>query len=184
MAQGWSHGPVGAVVAAWPAASLVGSHELLVWIIRTAAGGEPVRVPDADRVGPQAGQPGSDARFAAGEEPGAGPGEGCGRIIGLIPNSADGPRPLVRAPEVDRASGPGQDAADHVDHLDHATGRVPVAAERTADSGVALDAAAVAAYQASVQAGSALSERRLAGMFGKTSRRWARNRIAETPIPA
>lgn len=39
MAQGWSHGPVGAVVAAWPAASLVGSYELLVWIIRTAAAG-------------------------------------------------------------------------------------------------------------------------------------------------
>jgi hypothetical protein len=28
MAQGWSHGPVGAVIAAWPAASLVGSYEL------------------------------------------------------------------------------------------------------------------------------------------------------------
>ena len=36
MAQGWSHGPVGAVIAAWPAASLVGSYELLVWLIRTA----------------------------------------------------------------------------------------------------------------------------------------------------
>jgi hypothetical protein len=36
MAQGWSHGPVGAVVAAWPAASLAGSYELLVWLIRTA----------------------------------------------------------------------------------------------------------------------------------------------------
>ena len=34
MAQGWSHGPVGAVVAAWPAVSLVGSYELLVWLIR------------------------------------------------------------------------------------------------------------------------------------------------------
>ena len=30
MARGWSHGPVGAVVAAWPAVSLVGSFELLV----------------------------------------------------------------------------------------------------------------------------------------------------------
>ncbi len=28
MAQGWSHGPVGAVIAAWPAVSLVGSYEL------------------------------------------------------------------------------------------------------------------------------------------------------------
>src|SRR5205823_6997341 len=34
MAQGWSRGPVGAVVAAWPAVSLVGSYELLVWLIR------------------------------------------------------------------------------------------------------------------------------------------------------
>jgi hypothetical protein len=34
MAQGWSRGPVGAVVAAWPAVSLAGSYELLVWLIR------------------------------------------------------------------------------------------------------------------------------------------------------
>ena len=31
MAQGWSHGLVGAVVAAWPAVSLVGSYELSCW---------------------------------------------------------------------------------------------------------------------------------------------------------
>ena len=37
VAHGWSHGPVGAAVAAWPAASLVGSYELLLWLIRTAA---------------------------------------------------------------------------------------------------------------------------------------------------
>ena len=36
MAQSWSHGLVGAVVAAWPAVSLVGSYELLVWLIRTS----------------------------------------------------------------------------------------------------------------------------------------------------
>jgi hypothetical protein len=36
MAQGWSHGPVGAVVAAWPAVSLLGSYELLVWLFRTS----------------------------------------------------------------------------------------------------------------------------------------------------
>jgi Protein of unknown function (DUF2637) len=36
MAQGWSHGPVGAAVAAWPAVGLVGSYELLVWLIRTS----------------------------------------------------------------------------------------------------------------------------------------------------
>ena len=42
MAQGWSHGPVGAIVAAWPAASLVGSYELLVWLIRTSSAPTPV----------------------------------------------------------------------------------------------------------------------------------------------
>jgi Protein of unknown function (DUF2637) len=40
MAQGWSLGPVGAVVAAWPAVSLVGSYELLVWLIRTCGTAE------------------------------------------------------------------------------------------------------------------------------------------------
>src|SRR5260221_8686144 len=39
--------------------------------------------------------------------------------------------------------------------------------------------AAVAAYRASMDIGRPLSERKLAAMFGKTSRRWARNRMAE-----
>lgn len=47
VAQGWSHGFAGAVVAAWPAASLVGSYEMLAWIIRTAAEPGPEQVPDA-----------------------------------------------------------------------------------------------------------------------------------------
>ena len=44
VAQGWPHGLVGATVAAWPAVSLVGSYELLVWIIRTAAADGSARV--------------------------------------------------------------------------------------------------------------------------------------------
>jgi hypothetical protein len=48
MAQGWSHGPVGAVVAAWPAVSLAGSYELLVWLIRTS--GTVVHRPSAGRL--------------------------------------------------------------------------------------------------------------------------------------
>ena len=40
-------------------------------------------------------------------------------------------------------------------------------------------AAAVAAYRASLRTARPLSERKLAGMFGKTSRRWARNRMSE-----
>ena len=51
MAQGWSHGPVGAVIAAWPAVSLVGSYEFLVWIIRTATAGGLARGPAADHTG-------------------------------------------------------------------------------------------------------------------------------------
>jgi hypothetical protein len=43
----------------------------------------------------------------------------------------------------------------------------------------AINDAAVAAYMLSVQAGNPLSERRLAQMFGRTSRRWARARIAD-----
>jgi hypothetical protein len=40
MAQGWSHGLVGAVLAAWPTVSLVGSYELLVWLIRISGTAE------------------------------------------------------------------------------------------------------------------------------------------------
>jgi Protein of unknown function (DUF2637) len=47
VAHGWSHGPVGATVAAWPAASLVGSYELLLWLIRTAAAGQVAGEPAA-----------------------------------------------------------------------------------------------------------------------------------------
>jgi hypothetical protein len=56
VAQGWSHGLVGGVVAAWPAVSVVGSYEL-VWIIRTAAAGDLDRVPAADHGGLQAVHP-------------------------------------------------------------------------------------------------------------------------------
>jgi hypothetical protein len=42
-----------------------------------------------------------------------------------------------------------------------------------------INVAAVAAYRASIDSGKPMSERKLAAMFGKTSRRWARNRMAE-----
>ena len=48
VAQGWSHGLVGAAAAAWPAVALVGSYELLAWMIRTTAGGGPDRRPGPD----------------------------------------------------------------------------------------------------------------------------------------
>jgi hypothetical protein len=60
----------------------------------------------------------------------------------------------------------------------------PTAAANAQDDDEVTDAdavndQAVAAYRLSVQAGSPLSERKLARMFGQTSRRWARARITE-----
>ncbi len=140
MAQGWSHGLAGAVVAAWPAVSLVGSYELLVWIIRSAAADGLAREPSVDHA-------------------------------------------VARA---DQGSGLGQDRADRAyqerDHIQTDSGMAG-----NADSESKANAAAVAAYRISIEGGKPLSERKLAGMFDKTSRRWARNRIAEArqaSIPA
>ena len=50
--------------------------------------------------------------------------------------------------------------------------------DRVAEADADNDAA-VAAYRLSVQVGNPFSERKLAQTFGRTSRRWARARIAE-----
>lgn len=39
--HGLDHGPIGALVAAWPAVALVGSYELLMWVVRTGRVREP-----------------------------------------------------------------------------------------------------------------------------------------------
>ncbi len=186
MAQGWSHGPVGAVIAAWPAVSLVGSYELVVWIIRTAAAGDLGRGPATDPGGPQADRYGTSLGLAAAQRPDAAPGNLVGLDTGLTPGGADGPLRVRGMAGAGLAGGPGWNAADHADQAaDQPSGsRGPVTA---ASQGGDINAAAVAAYRASVQAGQPLSERKLAGQFGKTSRRWARNRMAEarqTPAPA
>ena len=146
MAQGWSHGPLGAVVAAWPAVSLVGSYELLVWLIRISGSAERLCTGAARR---PARRPVS-ASAVDGERPGA--------------NQRDRSDPACRP-------------------AGQAAGQPPIPASGQRDDD-ALEAsvgndAAVAAYRLSVQAGNPLSERRLAQMFGRTSRRWARARIAE-----
>ena len=104
MAQGWSHGPVGAVIAAWPAVSLVGSYELLVWIIRTAAAGGLDRGPAADQTSwyadhPAHGRPGASL-------PEATPDNGVARV-GLVPACGNGPQVQARGPAADQGSGPG-----------------------------------------------------------------------------
>ena len=139
MAQGWSHGPVGAAVAAWPAVSLVGSYELLVWLIRTA---------------------GTVERGVSSEHPAAADGGHHGRN------------------EFSSAAEKGRRTSQQACNDDTL---------RREDSGDNVNDEAVAAYQMSVQAGNPLSERKLAQMFGRTSRRWARARISharQVPLPA
>ena len=149
MAQGWSHGPVGAVVAAWPAVSLVGSYELLVWLIRTSG---------AAGLGPSAEHLGNGAA--------------CRAARRLVPASAfDGERPGgIQRGTSDLARWPAGRAV-----------RIPAGGQRDDEAleAGAVNDAAVAAYRLSVQARNPLSERRLAQMFGRTSRRWARARIDE-----
>ena len=175
MAQGWSHGPVGAVIAAWPAVSLVGSYELLVWIIRTAAGDGLDREPAADHAGWYADYPAHACPGAS--LPEAAP-DGEVVRVDLVPGCGSGPQ-----------SGPGQgivpDHADQdADQIRAGSGQAGTGREESETI-----AAAVAAYRASLQTGRPLSERKLADMFGKTSRRWARSRMAEarhspSPVPA
>jgi hypothetical protein len=152
MAQGWSHGPVGAVIAAWPAVSLVGSYELLVWLIRTSRAA--AREPSAEHLG-------RDAMCRAAARP-------------VPASAADGERP----------GGSQRGTSDSAWRpVDRPAGQSSVLAGAERDDEMlgacAVNAAAVVAYRLSVQAGNPLSERRLAQMFGRTSRRWARARIAE-----
>ncbi len=160
MAQGWSHGPVGAVVAAWPAVSLVGSYELLVWLIRISGTAGPG--PSPEHLGD-----GAACRAVAGPAPASAAGsEQCSRSERGVPGQARQPADRVAARPAIPAGGQRDDAV--------------------AEAGAVNDAA-VAAYRLSVQAGNPLSERRLAQMFGRTSRRWARARIADarpaSPLP-
>jgi hypothetical protein len=48
LAHGLGHGPVGALVSAWPALALAGSFELLMTLIRTNSQGSIAAVPAAD----------------------------------------------------------------------------------------------------------------------------------------
>jgi Protein of unknown function (DUF2637) len=191
MAQGWSHGPVGAVIAAWPAVSLVGSYELLVWIIRTAAAGDLDRVPAVDHRGPQPSHPGAGPRFAPAQAADIGAEGRYEPVTGLMPGSVDGPSALARMAGAGRRTSSGTGPADHQDQAgdnpDQSAGQVPGHPLLGHPDSSDINAAAVAAYRTSVQNGEPLSERKLAGMFGKTSRRWARNRMAEArqhPMPA
>jgi hypothetical protein len=194
VAQGWSHGLVGAVVAAWPAVSLVGSYELLAWIIRTAATGEPDHVPAADHYRPTADHVGTGLWTAPAPAADAGPVNRYGQVIGLERTAGGNSEFPVPAAVADPRTGAALGGPDHPDHLvraadhpdrmdqaaDHAD-QVPgsLPAPGASSGEIDTEAAAVVAYRVSVQDGQPLSERKLAARFGKTSRRWARNRMAE-----
>jgi hypothetical protein len=152
MAQGWSHGLVGAVVAAWPAVSLVGSYELLVWLIRTS-GTVQHRPPPGHRC---------DAAPSAAALRSASPAATATEVS--------------RRGERDTADQTRQPAAQVA-----GPPAIPASGQRgqAVPEAGAVNDAAVAAYRLSAQAGNPLSERKLAQMFGCTSRRWARARIAD-----
>jgi hypothetical protein len=152
MAQGWSHGPIGVVVAAWPAVSLVGSYELLVWLIRTSGAVE--RGPSAQHLCNRA---------------------ACRAAVHSLPIPATGGH---------HPGGSERHASDPTRRPAGQAARLPTipASQQPHDEvpeASAVNDAAVAAYRLSAQAGNPLSERRLAQMFGRTSRRWARARIAD-----
>ena len=180
VAHGWSHGPVGAAVAAWPAASLVGSYELLLWLIRTAAAGQVAREPAAAHHDEPTDHTPVELRLirmpdldAAHER------ETAGQYVTF--GGPDGSH-LVRPAGAARTSEPDHYGATQT--YQPASTADPCSAANESDADDVgeindIDQAAVAAYRASVEQGKPLSERKLAAMFGKTSRRWARSRMAE-----
>ena len=150
MAHGWAHGPAGAVIAAWPAASLVGSYELLVWLVRTSRALERQLSAEHrcdDTVCRAAAR--SALTIDSGQHD---------RNNRVLP--AQGWQPTIQS-----------------------AGQAATTASAQHDDGVpgagADNDAAAAAYRLSVKVGNPLSERKLAQMFGRTSRRWARARIAQ-----
>jgi hypothetical protein len=140
----------------------VGSYELLLWLIRTAAAGPVVREPTAVHYGEPADHPPAELRLVPVPDADAADDQEKPDQHVMF-GGPDGLR-LSRLAEVDRTSDPGRESV----------------AQRDGKSEVKdIDGAAVAAYRASVDQGRPLSERKLAAMFGKTSRRWARNRMAD-----
>jgi hypothetical protein len=156
--------------------SLPLENELLVWIIRTAAAGGLDRGPAADQTSWYADHP-AHARPGA-SLPEAAPDNGVARV-GLVPACGNGPQVQAHGPAADQGRGPGRGIVP-----DHAGQDADQIRAGSGQAGTGRDesetiAAAVAAYRASLRTGRPLSERKLAGMFGKTSRRWARSRMAE-----
>ena len=189
VAQGWSHGLVGAAAAAWPAVALVGSYELLAWMIRTTAGAGPDHVAAVAHGVPQADQPGTIRHPAVLPPPASRDGAAPEPESGYDPVHAARTAVPNRGPEsdeptrTDQARREGEPVRNGTGPREPGGPTVPEPAAAAVSAGD-IDAAAVAAYRASIRDGKPLSERKLAASFGKTSRRWARNRMAEASQPS
>ena len=232
MAQGWSHGPVGAVVAAWPAVSLVGSYELSPGVLGPLHDVVLKRFTESFRnTSAKCGarcrrcsEPCSlrtcnmrnnlnhrrrrtyatstctfrrDARYVrfaprqnellvwlVRTSGTVEQGPSAEHLCNGAACRADVRLPRTSAVDGDRFGGSGRDMSDPSPRsAGQAAGQsaIPASGQRNDEvpKASAINDAAVAAYMLSVQAGNPLSERRLAQMFGRTSRRWARARIAD-----
>ena len=106
VAHGWSHGPVGAAVAAWPAASLVGSYELLLWLIRTAATGAVARELAAGQAGGSADHSVAGLRLVpAGDQDLSADAGGRGDTVAMVVRVTVGPvQSLAEAGSADQMS--------------------------------------------------------------------------------
>ena len=177
VARGWSHGLAGAAAAAWPAVALVGSYELLAWMIRTTAGGGPDHgVPRPDQPGTIR-QPAGEAGTAVASEDGASPEPGSVHELPCSGTQVRGPG-LAGPDGTDHANQAGRPVRENTGPRGPGGSAAPERATVTVPAGD-VNAAAVAAYRASIREGKPLSERKLAAAFGRTSRRWARARMAE-----
>jgi len=181
VARGWSHGLAGAAAAAWPAVALAGSYELLAWMIRTTAGGGPdhgVARPDQPDPSPwPAISPACEAGTAVTSEDGASPEPGSVHELPCSGTQVRGPG-LVGPDGTDHANQAGRPVRENTGPRGPGGSAAPERATVTVPAGD-VNAAAVAAYRASIREGKPLSERKLAAAFGRTSRRWARARMAE-----
>ncbi len=159
------------MVAAWPAASLVGSYELLLWLIRSTATSDMTHERPAGQPGGPADHPSIGVRLVPAPDTGSPESAGTATLSTII-NKPTGSAWLPGT--ADRASEPGDRCPDQsYQPGDQAEAKWsgPPATGTGELTDPDADGAAVAAYQASLKAGEPLSERKLAAMFGKTSRR-------------
>ena len=180
VAHGWSHGPVGAAVAAWPAASLVGSYDSC----SGSSGPLPLAPWSANRPrttaldqwtsqSPDCGWSLPGIRICRGMR------AARGDTVAMVVRVTVAPvQSLARAGPADQMS------LARIVNTGSRPRRRPAGPTWTEPTPSAkgakdIDEAAVAAYRASIDSGRPLSERKLAALFGKTSRRWARHRMAE-----